>query len=809
MLFRSREQQQARREAGLPQIRAGVPFVLQIPDEDEGAIDFVAEKLGLEVVAEYDEGFLIVSSADLELQRVVDLANEFIEAKRGSGGLASILAIDDDPLSDRRIERILQDGLFGQWPFPDDRVYLLDLSIEVAAFGAPTRPRTGRAKPETKAKKEAEHAEKKARYFEVWEGTRIERETEIEAFVRHYGGDICSITDESHLVEFPDSFSVRIRMSGRGFKDLIRNYPNLFEVSVPDEVGQPVGAGPQEVQPEGDFELRPPGESDPSVCVIDSGIQEGHRYLQAAVYSRVSRCFIPGKAANEVADEVAGGGHGTRVAGACLYPQAVPRHGVQIAPFWLLNARVLDAACDLQDDVFPAELLREIVTHYRAVRGTRIYQHSIGSRCCCRSTRMSIWAAAIDLLSYQKDVLFIQAAGNISDRGAIHNPGILDHLAAGRPYPGYLYETSSRLCNPAQSLQAITVGSVSLEFFQDADRQSVSPSGNPSSFSRTGFGLWESIKPEVVEIGGEFAIDHGNPPLLTKPPEICPELVRSTLNGGPAYDKDQVGTSFAAPKVANIAGHLAALFPGQETLLYRALIINSARWPLWADDAPLDRRPRIIQSIGYGLPDLSRATENAVNRITLISETAYEIHANEGFVFGIPIPPELRRPGDAFRVRIDVTLSYAASPRRTRKSRRGYLSVWLDWKSSKKGESFQTFQARALRDFEGGDGADEGNVDWTLGNRKERDGITPGVTRRNGTVQKDWAIVDSYELPDVFGIVVRGHKGWDRRNPEATARFALAVSFEAMGAEVNLYESIRAAIEAEVRAPEAVVEVSV
>lgn len=61
----------------------------------------------------------------------------------------------------------------------------------------------------------------------------------------------------------------------------------------------------------------------------------------------------------------------------------------------------------------------------------------------------------------------------------------------------------------------------------------------------------------------------------------------------------------------------------------------------------------------------------------------------------------------------------------------------------------------------------------------------------------------------MFGIVVRGHKGWGRRNPEATARFALAVSFEAVGAEVNLYESIRAAIEAEVRAPEAVVEVSV
>jgi len=41
---------------------------------------------------------------------------------------------------------------------------------------------------------------------------------------------------------------------------------------------------------------------------------------------------------------------------------------------------------------------------------------------------MSVWAATIDLLSYQEDVLFVQAAGNLRDRGAPANPGILDHL---------------------------------------------------------------------------------------------------------------------------------------------------------------------------------------------------------------------------------------------------------------------------------------------------------------------------------------------------------------------------------------------
>jgi len=124
----------------------------------------------------------------------------------------------------------------------------------------------------------------------------------------------------------------------------------------------------------------------------------------------------------------------------------------------------------------------------------------------------------------------------------------------------------------------------------------------------------------------------------------------------------------------------------------------------------------------------------------------------------------------------------------------------LDWKSSKKRESFDTFHARALKETDTGDGIDDGNFPWTLGNKKERDGLTDGVSRRNGTVQKDWAIVHSYDLPDIFGVVVRGHEGWDRQNPDATARFALVVSFEVIGVDVKIYERIQAAIEAEIRA---------
>lgn len=784
---------QEREQAQLPIVKGGVPFMLQIPDEEDGVIEFIAEKLGLEVVAEYADGYLIVATQDIDLSHVIQTAEGFSQKAWSTGQMASILDVDEDPLSENRIFRLLDDRLQEKWPFPDNQEYLLDVSIESAAFGKPKKPRKN-----SKAKKQAEYAEALRQYHIDWDNKRLGREQEIEAFVSHYEGEICQITDDSHLVEFPDSFSVRIKMSGKGFKDLIQNYTSIFEVTLPDDVQQPITQESYTGQVDADFELLPPDQGSPTVCVIDSGIQEKHRWLEAAVKSNESICFIPGKSSDDIADYVRYGGHGTRVAGAIFYPKAVPSSGQIQAPFWLLNARVLDQDNKLLPHIFPAALIRKIVGLYQTKCNTRLYNHSIASSCCCRIDRMSTWATEIDFLSYRDDVLFIQATGNIPKSNSLpNNPGIRQHLQQNRHFPGYLFEPSSRISNPAQSLQALTVGSITAEFHQDQNRSSIAPTQNPSSFTRTGFGLWDSIKPEVVEFGGDFAGDTGTPPALTTPPEVCPQLIRTTRDGGPPHAQDNVGTSFSAPKVAHIAGQLAALFPDRETLLYRALIVNSARWPQWAEQASVTKGPQIVRSMGYGVPDLERATENTTNRITLITETPYEIKAQEGFIFGIPIPQELRRPGDEFQVRIDVTLSYAAEPRRTRKARRGYLGVWMDWKASKRNEAFEVFKGRALKDNDKIDNTDDGNFPWTLGNERERDGQTNGVARKNGTVQKDWTIANSYELSDTFGVVVRGHKGWDRLNADATANFSLVVSFEALGPEVPIYSLIKQAIEVE------------
>jgi hypothetical protein len=147
------------------------------------------------------------------------------------------------------------------------------------------------------------------------------------------------------------------------------------------------------------------------------------------------------------------------------------------------------------------------------------------------------------------------------------------------------------------------------------------------------------IKPEVVEFGGD-CVHTGNNPVDVQGggriPDACPELVRSTLLApGPPADKDEVGTSFAAPKVARIAARLEQILPLEPALLYRALIVQSARRPVWAEgllqelrdpnisarrkDEVIVEVSRLIRYLGYGLPEETRATTNTDHRTTFIS----------------------------------------------------------------------------------------------------------------------------------------------------------------------------------------------
>jgi hypothetical protein len=175
------------------------------------------------------------------------------------------------------------------------------------------------------------------------------------------------------------------------------------------------------------------------------------------------------------------------------------------------------------------------------------------------------------------------------------------------------------------------------------------------------------------------------------------------------------------------------------------------------------------------------------------------IRARQAHVYQVKLPEELRTQGEAHEILVEVTLSYKAQPRRTRRNRRKYLSTWLDWDCSKKGQDPERFLEKILNEYDAPEDSKEGEKGfrWNLAKRSQ-DGIIKGVSRSAGTLQKDWTVVKSFELTEAFCIAVVGHEGWNN-DPNAEVPYSLVVSFEAVGVNIPIYAPfVEAQVEIEV-----------
>ncbi|WP_276694960.1 S8 family peptidase [Dialister invisus] len=778
----------------MPEIETGIPILIEIdPSAD---IDFL-RGIGFEIVCEIEEGFIIVATEDVNLSVLNQKVDAFIAnvtARCNSPAKVYALCEDGD-----RLKRILSKELYEKWAtISPDKVYIIDIGVSCCGdIELPKRPKhENNETNEHYSVREQRWKEKFNTAYMAWDKIKMQREETIEGFVSDYDGEIMELADGiSEIVDLPDSFSARLRISGKCLLDLVLNFAYIFEVSEAETIV--MGDAPENKDSLTEtVQIEAPTPSAPIVCVMDSGIQEEHKYLAPAIISSESISLLPND--TSISDEVAGGGHGTRVAGAVLYPKTVPSNGAYQLPCWIRNMRILNEDNCLPEDVYPPKTIAIAVQKYNVKSSppTRIFNHSIGSRKSCEMKHMTSWAAEIDSQSYNHDVLFIQAAGNIS------TDVISVYWQSGYPYPEYLDRELCRISNPAQSLQAITVGSVSAAELETDDFVALGKRMEVSSFSRTGPGIWDVLKPEVVEYGGTHAYNKESSfPQLTTPPEVCPELIRKSPEG-PAFACDDVGTSFSAPKVTYIASQIEKALPEAPTLLYRALIAQSARWPKNINDVSKEECVSTLRHIGYGVPDVERATHNDEYRITLVTPQLMELGDDEAHVFQVPIPEELSNIGEDYDILVEVTLSYAANPRRTRRYIKGYLSTWLDWCCSRIGESTKTF---ARRIFETGSIIDDdGDFNWVLGEAINR-GTAEGYSRKNGTLQKDWCIIKSNQLSDAFCIAVRGHKGWGGL---FKAKYSLVVSFEAINQDIPIYEPIRTEIESVIKNGEIEIEMT-
>jgi len=735
-----------------------IPIFLKI-NPDLINYDFDLKQFGIEIISQEDDGYIVGASLD-GFTSLNEKIAKFVNEEHGGGKIAEFWEIIDG--IQWKPSHILSDYLKSIWGSVDEnKSYKLEVGI---AFDKPIgkEPDPNKKGYDNKLQKyNQELVERDNRFFE--------RQDHFENFIKHYG----QLT--SDMISLEDSFCCEVEITGKGFKDLVYNYPFVFEVSEIDEVS----GLDNEIDGIGTYEIDAisPEVDSPEVAVIDSGIMEGHKYISPAIIQANSKSYITGD--TSTADFVKNGGHGTRVAGAILYPYGINNLNIPYQlPCFVRNLRVLDKDNKLTHRL-PAELMSQIVEENE---DCKIFNLSINSNVASRIKHMSSWAATIDTLINKNKVIFLISSGNINKQD-IHY-----YINSGKDYPDFLDEAFCRIANPAQSSFAITVGSVNHTSFEDDFFESLGKNDEISAFSRVGTGIWGMIKPDVVEYGGGLVISKtGN--VISSKESTSPELIRSTLNGGSAFGKDIVGTSFATPKVSYIVAQLLKLYPDEDINLLRALVVQGARLP---NDFFRNPTTRSVKHFGYGIPSLERVTENTHQRATFYNTG--NIRAEEGHIYSLNIPEFLRSPAEEYDILIEVTLSYTAKVRRTRQKTKSYLSTWLDWTSSKVAEPFEDFKDYVLKEIEENVTVYDKDVrngmsswDWKI--KSSTRGTIDGISRTNNTVQKDWTIIKSHELTNDINFAVRGHKGWDKTN--GGVPYSLVVSIEILNSNIEIYEAIR------------------
>jgi len=743
---------ETRKERGLAPLNPAIqPIFLKInPELIDSNLEADLLSFGIEIISQENEGFILGASLD-NLQSLKQKIEGFAEETRGTAKIADFYEIITGDHSAWKPNAILSDSLLETWQtIPDDAIVELEVSI---AFGIPTPKKPD----QTKSHGLVSRNEKYEKATLDRDEKQYERENHFREFIEVYG------TISSSIVDLEDSLGCEITISGKGLRDLIVNYPFVFDIKEIDII---TGGEVDENNPvNSELEILPPKENATVIGVIDSGIMEQHRFLKDSIDSS-SNSYVSGD--SDVDDKVQNGGHGTRVGGAILYPQGISVLSTPYQlPFKLRNLRVLNNH-NILPTRFPPELMERIVEENPDVR---VFNLSINSIVPSRLKHMSTWAAMLDKLIHENDILFINSVGNIN------RSDIRYYFQNGAPYPEYLENPASRIANPAQSSFSIVVGSVNSIEFDEIDKQTIGKKFEISAFSRTGLGIWEHVKPDVVEFGGGMQISKDGL-FLVSHKDTSTELLRSTYNGGPAYGKDTVGTSYATPKVSNIIGHLAELYPAENINLWRALLVQGATLPNEHFENPTMMS---LRHFGYGIPSLEKVTENNDHRVTFY--VSNKIAAKEGKIYSVTIPQNMRDQGDEYDILIEVTLSYSAKTRRTRQKTKSYVGTWLDWSNSKLGEPYDEFKLFTMKIMNEGERVEYNRkqrgpyetLKWKLG-KGAKQGEVPEHRRNNSTLQKDYCILKSHQLPKEMSFAIQAHKGWDKNNDEVPFAFAVVAS---------------------------------
>lgn len=539
----------------------------------------------------------------------------------------------------------------------------------------------------------------------------------------------------------------------------------------------------------------------PHICLLDTGVNNGHPLLLQALANADLHTVEPGWGIDD------NEGHGTGMAGVALFGNLTDaletQHPLTIGHRLESVKLVPVDGANGSDAQHHGYLTLEAVSRpaVTAPDRKRLFSMAITAKDNRDRGRPSAWSASIDRIASDADEqaaepkLFIISAGNIEDPNA------------WMEYPAS--NTTDGIHDPAQAWNALTVGAmthlVNITESGTQHYQPVAPSGGLSPFSTTSQ-TWEShwpLKPDVVFEGGNVAKDGlgavwmPSLSLLTTNSDVSDRLFTTT-------NATSAASAAAARMAAQLMSHYPELWP--ETI--RGLMVHSAEWTSAMKNTflPAKGQPNktnianLIRHCGFGEPSLERALWSASNSLTLVCEDYLHPFMREGSaepkykdmnLHSLPWPlDELESLGNT-EVEMRVTLSYFIEPNPSARgvtSRYRYESHGLRFEVKRPLESTQDFRARInakARDEEGYTPSGDSDPAWVVGTSN----------RHKGSLHSDIWKGSAADLASRGEIAIYPSSGWWKsrqalKQYDRAVRYSLIVSIKAPEVDIDLYSPI-------------------
>ena len=639
-------------------------------------------------------------------------------------------------------------------------------------------------------------------WWEVWLPIRNDRSATVEYFCRLAEAQGARVA--SGQLEFPERTVLLAYTSAGAMKSSMMALNCIAELRRAKETADFFDSLPPEEQSAwqndllGRCQFTDADEQTPYICLLDTGINNGHPIIAPALTDADLHTIEPAWGVDD------NDGHGTSMAGLALVgnmTDALSSNDPINIDHRLESVKILseDGGND-GDAKHHGYLTVEAVSRPEITEPNRhrVFGMAVTARDYRDRGRPSAWSAALDGL-----------AADVEDVG--RNPRLLV-VSAGNTDPNAWMEyphsnTTDGIHDPAQSWNALTVGAyTNLTRITEPDTneyEAIAPEGCLSPFSSSS-AIWQThwpLKPDVLFEGGNAAKDTLS--ALTLPSlsllttyHIPHERLFTTSNA----------TSAAMALATRMAAQLMATYPALWPETIRGLIVHSAEWTdamrrmYLPAHASKSNYATLVRHCGYGVPDLDRALWSVSNSLTMVVESSlHPFQREEGKdptmrdmnLHQLPWPlAELEALGEA-QVEMRVTLSYFIEPNpseRGFRSRYRYESHGLRFDVKRPQESMDDFRARinaAARNEEDGTRMSGDDSNWLIGKQN----------RHKGSIHSDIWRGSAADLASRGVIAVYPALGWwkTRKRLEGynkSARYSLIVSIRAPEVDVDLYTSI-------------------